>query len=119
MGLKFTKTPHLGFVWMHTINFTTSLSCERKINDMAWLVHEVVHISQYNCLGIQYIFEALIAQYIGGYSYGGIEELKKNNKLNFYNLEQQADIIKHAYLSKSNNSCSYKTNLYNLINQEF
>lgn len=119
IGSKVTKTNQLGFVWMQTINFTRPISCDRKKSDMSWLVHEMVHIAQFNALGIQYVFEALIAQHIGGYNYGGIKELKKNNPLNFYNLEQQADIIKDFYLDQNENSDLYKVIVSNLINQEF
>lgn len=119
IGSKTTKTDHLGFVWMQTINFTRPISSESKTSDMAWLIHEMVHISQFKTLGIQYIFEALIAQHIGGYNYGGIEELKKLHPLKFYNLEQQADIIKHSYLNRKKSTDLYKIHLSNLISKEF
>ena len=119
IGSKSANTKHLGFVWMNTVNFTTTISCKNKTNDMAWLVHEMVHVAQYNKLGIQYIFEALIAQHIGGYSFGGPEQLNKNNNLNYYNLEQQADIIKLIYLDKSSKEKFYKTFKSNLINSQF
>ena len=114
IGSKITKTANLGFVWMHTINFTKPILCDSKQSDMAWLVHEMVHVAQFNALGIQYIFEALIAQHFGGYNYGGIDQLNKNKPLKFYNLEQQADIIKHLYLNKGillNKDALYFSNL--------
>ncbi len=117
LGSKTTKTNHLGFVWMHTVNFTKCINCQNKTTDMAWLIHEIVHISQFNTLGFQYIFEALIAQHIGGYSYGGVEELKKKKPLNHYNLEQQAELIKHYYLDQNNKL--YTTFASDLINHNF
>lgn len=92
VGAKNTKKHHLAFVWMNTINFTRPINCSVD-NDLWWLVHEMVHIAQFKKLGIQYIFEALLAQRFGGYDYGGKQNLKEHH-LNYFNLEQQAEIIK-------------------------
>jgi uncharacterized protein YdeI (YjbR/CyaY-like superfamily) len=64
---------------------------------MSWLIHELVHVRQFEVLGVQYIFEALRAQRNGGYNYGGIKELKLGNPLHNFNLEQQADVARHYY----------------------
>ena len=63
----------MAYVWIKTIHFSRVIYCDSKLQDMAWLVHEVTHIAQFNKLGIQYVFDALIAQIIGGYDYGGKE----------------------------------------------
>ncbi|MCF8244480.1 MAG: hypothetical protein K9J37_07175 [Saprospiraceae bacterium] len=62
------------------------------------LVHELVHIWQYQHLGGAYISRALRAQRSqAGYDYGGLEALRTsmegNGKITDFNLEQQAEII--------------------------
>jgi hypothetical protein len=66
--------------------------------DDALLIHELVHVWQYQRLGFRYIPQALRAQASGaGYDYGGTEALyraRREGKTLFdFNLEQQADII--------------------------
>lgn len=66
------------------------------------LVHELVHVWQYQHLGISYISKALQAQYTEErYNYGGVEGLNKarneNKKWQDFNFEQQADIIADYY----------------------
>jgi len=66
--------------------------------DDALLVHELVHVWQYQRLGFRYIPQALLAQAsIAGYDYGGADALYKarraGGRLSDFNLEQQADII--------------------------
>jgi hypothetical protein len=97
LGAKSTSKTHLGFVLFRTINFTRPLSYDIGITDMAWLIHELVHVIQFKHLGIQYIFEALRAQNNGGYGYGGLPQLQKSRNLSEFNLEQQADIARHYY----------------------
>lgn len=93
IGAKKVKKTHLGFVWMNTINFSRSINCKTHNSDLSWLIHEMVHVAQFEKLGIQYIFEALLAQKYGGYDYGGKHNLI-NRQLKHFNLEQQAEIIK-------------------------
>jgi hypothetical protein len=95
--LKLTRQNNMGFVLFNTINFSRKIDTQHRLGDMAWLVHEVVHVAQYSSLGMQYIFEALIAQHIGGYKYGEVSSLK-NNDLSHYSLEQQGDIIRDYYV---------------------
>ncbi len=62
------------------------------------LVHEMVHVWQYQQLGMVYIPRALAAQGSHlGYNYGGVGVLQRvyaqEGKLSGFNLEQQADII--------------------------
>ena len=59
-------------------------------------VHELVHIWQYEQIGARYMSRALQAQTSeSGYNYGGIEMLKKHQKIGLraFNMEQQADIV--------------------------
>lgn len=118
--LKITRQKGMGFVWMNTINFSRDLDCRTQIKDMAWLVHEAVHVSQFHKLGIQYIFEALTAQLIGGYEYGGKQNIE-NKRLDYFNLEQQADIARAFYfdLVKSKNVDDYKIVISNLKKRQF
>jgi hypothetical protein len=58
------------------------------------LVHEVVHIWQYERVGAAYIPRALRAQRTAaGYDYGGLVALVRANTLWDFNYEQQADIV--------------------------
>lgn len=118
--LKITRQKGMGFVWMNTINFSRDLDCRTQINDMGWLVHEAVHVSQFNKLGIQYIFEALTAQLIGGYEYGGRQNIK-NKRLDYFNLEQQADIARAFYfdLKKNRSVDDYNIVISNLKKRQF
>ena len=66
--------------------------------DDALLLHELVHVWQYQRLGSRYISQALRAQASSeGYDYGGTEALRRAQAggkwLGDFNLEQQADII--------------------------
>ncbi len=71
----------------------------------ALLVHELVHIWQYQQQGAAYIPRALRAQFSKeGYNYGGLQALRKSQQLRDYNLEQQADIVMDYYLL----SCGYR-----------
>lgn len=98
-GAKKVGKKHLGFVLFRTVNFSRELSHVNGANDMAWLIHELVHVLQYNTIGIQYVLLALRAQRNGGYNYGGKEGLSKAAALQSFNLEQQADIARDYYLA--------------------
>jgi len=102
IGAIKTKKQHLAFVWMCTINFTRPINCQSNLSDLTWLVHEMVHIAQFKAIGIQYIFEALLAQKYGGYNYDGNANLI-SHQLKDFNLEQQADIIKNYVLDVNQN----------------
>lgn len=89
------RQAHFCYVSFHTINswgmMTDSI-----------LIHELVHVWQYEKMGAVYIPRALRAQYTKeGYNYGGVVALKNalidNKNLLSFNLEQQADIISDYY----------------------
>ncbi len=99
-GSRFVSSKHLGSVFLNTIHFSRAIQAEDDLNDMAWLVHEAAHISQYQKLGIVYIVKALRAQRNGGYHY---QNDWLNGRLKDFNFEQQADIAKTYYLKIKNN----------------
>ncbi len=69
------------------------------------LIHELVHVWQYQNLGAIYIPKAMQAQFSKvGYNYGGLEKLEKTLRegktfLDF-NFEQQGDIVSDYFLLK-------------------
>ncbi len=70
------------------------------------LIHELMHVWQYQKMGAIYMIRALIAQHTHcGYDYGGILALKaryrKGEGLLDFNLEQQGDIIADYFLLKN------------------
>jgi hypothetical protein len=85
------KKYHLAYVGFHIINSWGAIQDTH-------FIHEMVHVWQYQKLGIVYIPRALYAQTTQeGYNYGGIAALQKarmegKNLLDF-NYEQQGDIV--------------------------
>jgi hypothetical protein len=78
-----------------------SINCIKEIPPSI-LIHELVHIWQYQRYGSVYIYRALKAQNSkAGYDYGGIkglmDKLKKEDGLLEFNFEQQAEIIEDYY----------------------
>jgi len=76
---------------------------ENKIND-AVMIHEMMHVLQFQKFGSVYIYRALKAQKSKyGYDYGGIPRLKrgilKDKSIFQYNFEQQAMIMEDYFLS--------------------
>ena len=89
------KQAHFCYVSFHTVNSWGPMN-----NSI--LIHELVHVWQYEKMGAIYIPRALRAQHTqAGYNYGGVEALKAairtDKDLNSFNLEQQADIIADYY----------------------
>jgi hypothetical protein len=90
------------------------------------LIHELVHVWQYENMGAVYIPRALWAQTTKeGYNYGGKDNLKlfllKNKTLFDFNLEQQGDIVadyfqlKNGYSTRWGNADSSHLKLYEKI----
>ena len=62
------------------------------------LVHEIVHVWQYQRVGAAYIPRALHAQRTAaGYDYGGLAGLAAAATLGDFNYEQMADVVEDAY----------------------
>lgn len=81
----------------HTINFPKQISAAPGNDDMAWLIHELVHVAQMESVGSQYTGEAVYAQQFGdGYDYGPPANLTLKN-FNEFNREQQGDIAHDYY----------------------
>jgi len=88
------KTNHIYYVSFYTINAWGSMS-----DDI--FIHELMHIWQYQKMGIRYIPKALFAQHTSmGYNYGGLPALQKHNTFKDFNLEQQADIVSDYFRIK-------------------
>ena len=94
----FIRRRAYAFVLFDTINFSKTIT-----DDV--LVHEAVHIWQYQRYGSPYILRALLAQISNEkYDYGGIENLYdgmvKGRQLVDFNFEQQGDIVQNGYLQR-------------------
>ena len=76
------------------------------------LIHEMMHVWQYQNLGAIYIPRALAAQHsTDGYNYGGLPALEaaraEGKGLDAFNLEQQAEIITDYYLLREGYKAQY------------
>jgi hypothetical protein len=85
-----TRDKGIAYVSANTINSWGSLS-------KAILIHELVHVWQYQRFGAVYIPRALRAQQEEGYNYGGLDKLLEEPDFYNYNPEQQGDIIADYY----------------------
>jgi hypothetical protein len=90
-----TKNIAVAYVSFNIINYRHSI--RKNI-----LIHELMHIWQYQHFGSMYIGRAILAQRSKqGYDYGGVENLYKvmigQGSLLSFNFEQQADIIEDYY----------------------
>lgn len=87
------------FTLFHTINLPASGHHARGNLDL--LVHEMVHVYQFEKVGSVYIWQALRAQKTNGYSYGGWEKLAEDRQngrqFSGYNREQQGQIVQDYY----------------------
>ncbi len=99
IGKKKEKADHMAVTTFHTINFSRKIEAQKGTGDMAWLIHELVHVWQYEKMGAMYMARAVHAQNNAGYNYKGINKLreKKSQGLDGFNLEQQGDIISDYY----------------------
>jgi hypothetical protein len=71
---------------------------------IAWLIHEMTHVWQYQHMGWSYLWKALNAQFQLGaqaYDYGGeaglMQAFMESRHLTDFNLEQQGDICRSYY----------------------
>ena len=90
------KQYHFCYVSFNLIN-----SWKRMANHI--LIHELMHIWQYQKIGAIYMVRALVAQHTKmGYNYGGItaihKKIAKEETLLDFNFEQQADVMTDFFL---------------------
>ena len=99
LRLVFKINGDIAFTLFHTINLPAKGHHSRGNLDL--LVHEMVHVYQFEKIGSVYIWEALRAQKTGGYRYGGwegLEEKRRNGQLfSGFNREQQGQIAQDYY----------------------
>lgn len=93
------RKKNFAYVSFHTINFWKELNHSE-------LIHELVHIWQYEQLGASYTIRALRAQRSKeGYNYGGVEQIRESlaagGRFTDFNLEQQAEIAMDYYRLKN------------------
>ncbi|MCB9195882.1 MAG: hypothetical protein H6598_06635 [Flavobacteriales bacterium] len=96
LGARSVGKKHLAFVLFRTVNFSRKID-QKNADDMAWLIHELTHVIQFEYIGIQYIVEALRAQNNEGYDYQGEQGLRSIRSICELNLEQQADVARDFY----------------------
>lgn len=116
IGAFFQGGGGMGVTLFHTINFNKKINTTSGNNDMAWLIHELTHISQYEHVGSQYIGEAMYAQATTGYNYGGGSSLSGKD-LKDFNREQQGDIIRDYYINVLYGSSVYASEYQRLQQQ--
>ncbi len=99
LNLIFKRNQGRAFTTFHTINMPTC-GPHRRAN-FAILLHELVHVYQYERTGGLYIAEAIYAQHTAGYDYGTPDDLQMclANGLCYRNLnrEQQAQLVQDYY----------------------
>ncbi len=95
----FARNGQRAFATFHTINLPRRGLHQRSNTDI--VVHEIVHVYQYERAGSRYFAEALVGQHEDGYNYGGPEGLKaalsQGKQLKHFNREQQAQIAQDYY----------------------
>lgn len=88
------------FATFHTINLPNQGDHQRANMDI--VLHELVHVFQYERAGSRYFAEALLAQQAEGYGYGGPAGLlaarAQGKRLRDFNREQQAQIVQDYYM---------------------
>jgi hypothetical protein len=100
LGLWFRLRGDRAFNTFYTINLPRSGPHARENLDI--LIHELVHVCQYERVGSVYGVESLYAQKTSGYHYGGPEGLRQalaeGKHFYAFNREQQAQIVQDYYL---------------------
>ena len=94
LTLIFKLGPGRAFTIFHTVNLTKSGNHSREHLEL--LIHELVHVYQFEQIGTDYIFQSLRAQQEGGYFYDswpGLHSSRANGThFKDYNREQQGQI---------------------------
>jgi hypothetical protein len=100
LGLWYRLKGDRAFDTFYTVNLPRSGPHARENLDI--LIHELVHVVQYERVGSVYGVESLYAQHTSGYDYGGPEGLRKalseGRRFCAFNREQQAQIVQDYYL---------------------
>ncbi|MGC8782302.1 MAG: eCIS core domain-containing protein, partial [Anaerolineae bacterium] len=95
LNLIFKRNQGRAFTTFHTINMPTFGPHHRA--NFAILLHELVHVYQYERVGGLYVAEAIYAQRTTGYDYGTPDDLQAclANGLCYrnFNREQQAQLV--------------------------
>lgn len=90
----FKRNGNRAFATFHTVNLPEQGYHERA--NVEIVVHEIIHVYQYERAGSRYFAEALLGQHEEGYNYGGPEGLiaavAKGKRFADFNREQQAQI---------------------------
>ena len=99
LGLVFRLNKQRAFTAFYTVNMPGSGGSSRENMDV--VVHELVHVFQFQVCGSIYIWDSLWAQAREGYDYGGWEGLAKvwpeGKHFWDYNREQQAQLAQEYY----------------------
>jgi hypothetical protein len=100
LGLWYRLKGDRAFATFYTVNLPRTGPHARENLDI--LIHELVHVFQYERLGSVYGPESLYAQKTDGYNYGGAEGLRRalaeGRRFCGFNREQQASIVQDYYL---------------------
>lgn len=108
IGAKFVGASDMGICTCYIIHFNRPIQSKEGNPDMAWLIHELVHVSQTEYAGVQYMPEALHAQFTTGYDYRGPLGIE-GKSFSHFNREQQGCIPADYY----------KYVLYNRVHPRF
>lgn len=99
LRLIFKLNGNRAITLFHTINLPASGRHSRGNLDL--LVHEMVHVSQFEKIGSLYVWKAIRAQMGKGYEFGGWEKLAEKRqtgrRFSGYNREQQGQIAQDYY----------------------
>lgn len=95
----FARNDQRAFATFHTINLPQTGPHQRS--NISIVVHEMIHVYQYERAGSRYFAEALLGQHEEGYDYGGpaglATALGQGKRLANFNREQQAQIAQDYY----------------------
>ena len=100
LGPIFRVNGGRAFTTFHTVNVPTTGDHQRSNVDI--LLHELVHVYQYERAGSRYFAGALLAQREEGYGYGGEDGLRRahadGKRMCDFNREQQAQIAQDYFM---------------------
>jgi hypothetical protein len=110
LNFVFRLNGNRAFAVFHTINLPATGRHTRDHLDI--VLHELVHVCQYERAGSRYFAEALLAQRREGYGYGGAEGLhlahSHGRRLRDFNREQQAQIVQDYFVHLDEDRTAYE-----------